>query len=154
MEPSLISPLLPLFLAELVFGLLYAWLIHWLGMNGYMKGQTAWSVVVGDAATLFIQWLFFRVTWNPFVTLGCFACSGLPMVITYLYRYQLKVEKAKHTRRPWPTQALKARSEAMKEINMIIQDLEKAANAGVVNAGTMLSATNKLHLIKKILTSV
>lgn len=154
MQHSAISPLIPLFLAELVFGLLYAWLIHWLGMNGYMKGQTAWSVVVGDAMTLFIEWLFYRMTWSPFVTLGCFAFSGLPMVITYFYRYQLKVEKAKHTRRPWPTRAAKARDDALMEISMVIHEIEKAATIGNVTAGTLLTASNKLHSVKKILTSV
>lgn len=148
-----VSPLLPLFFAEIIFGLLYAVLIHWMGMKGYLKGQTAWSVVVGDGVTLFVEWLFFRESWNPFVTLGCFACTGVPMIVTYLYRHQLQIERARHTRRPWPTAALKARDDAVMEISLVIQEIEQAAETQVT-AGTLLKASNRLHLVKRILMSV
>jgi hypothetical protein len=143
-----------LFLVEFIFGLLYAAVIHWLGVKGWMKGQTAWSVVVGDGATMFIQWLFIRAEWNPFVTFGCFAMSGAPMVITYFYRHQMLMERARHTRRPWPVAASKARDDALMEISLLIKDIETAANAGSVTAGTLVSTSNRLHGVKKILTSV
>src|SRR5262245_7531458 len=71
-------PLISLFLAEFAFGLLYAALIHWISVNNYLAGSTAWSVVIGDAATLFIEWLFFHDNWSPWITFWCFASSGLP----------------------------------------------------------------------------
>lgn len=154
MEVPLVSPTLPLYLAEILFGLLYAALIHWLGIKGYLKGQTAWSVVVGDGATLFIQWLFFRESWNPFVTVGSFACSGTPMIVTYLYRHQLLIEKAKHTRRPWPTAALKARDDAVMDLSKTIRDIEEAAKNNCVTAGMLLEVSNRLHEMKRTLTSV
>lgn len=154
MTLSPVSPLIPLYLAELVFGLLYAVLIHWLGLKGWLKGQTAWSVVVGDAVTMFIQWMFIREQWNPFVTFGCFAMSGAPMVISYFYRHQLLIERAKHTARAWPTNARHAREDALMELTMAIREIEEAAKQGAVNAGTLLTVSNKLHLAKTILNSV
>lgn len=154
METSQAFPILSLYLAETIFGLLYATLIHWMGVKGYLKGQTAWSVVIGDGATLFIQWLFFRESWNPFVTLGSFACSGIPMIVTYLYRHQMMIEKAKHNRRPWPTAALKARDEALMDITKMIRDIENAANRKEITPGFLLSLSNELHGVKKVLTSV
>lgn len=154
MTLSPVSPLIPLFLAELVFGLLYAVLIHWLGLKGWLKGQTAWSVVVGDAMTMFIQWLFIREQWSPFVTFGCFAMSGAPMVISYFYRHQLLIERARHTPHAWPTKAKHAREDALMEISLVIREIEEAAKQGNVTSGTLLTVSNKLHLAKTILNSV
>ena len=153
MEHPHVSPLLPLYLAQLIFGILYSMLIHWLSMNDYLKGSTAYSVVVGDAATLFIQWLFLPEAWHPFVTFGSFVFSGLPMVVSYLYRYQKKVLLS-HKRRPWPTSALKARDDALMDISKVIADIEKAAKNNEINAGFLLGVVNTLHFVKKTLTSV
>ena len=153
MEYPQASPLLSLYLAQLVFGILYAMLIHWLSMNDYLKGSTAYSVVVGDAATLFIQWLFLPEAWHPFVTFGSFAFSGLPMVVSYLYRHQKKVLLS-HKRRPWPTAALKVRDDAVMDITKVIADIEKAAKNNEINAGFLLGVVNTLHFVKKTLTSV
>jgi hypothetical protein len=154
MTNSHASPLLSLFLAEFTFGLLYAVLIHWISVNNYLSGSTAWSVVIGDAATLFIQWLFIRDNWDPWVTFWCFACSGFPMVVTYLLRYQVKVEKKKHTRRPWPTFATGVRDEAVMMITDVIGDIEAKANTNEVTAGFLLGVTNTLHSVKTLLKSV
>jgi hypothetical protein len=154
MDHSHASPLLSLFLAEFTFGLLYAWLIHWISVKKYLQGSTAWSVVIGDAATLLIQWLFIRDGWNPFVTFACFAFSGTPMVITYLFRHQMQVEKAKHTRRPWPTAAMRARDDVVMDLSSMIGEIEQAAKENEIDAGFLLSLSNKMHLAKKILTSV
>ncbi len=148
------SPLLPLFLAELVFGLLYAAIIQWLSMKHYFPGGTAGSVIVGNALTLFIQWLFIRPSWDPFVTFGCFACSGAPMALTYWWRSQAKVEKARHCRRPWPTSALKVREDAVMDITHMIGEIERAAKDEKITAGFLLGLTNDLHCVKKLLTSV
>jgi hypothetical protein len=152
MEHPHTSLLLPLFLAQSVFGLLYALLIHWISVNDFLKGSTAWSVVIGDAATLLIQWLFIRDNWHPLVTFGSFAFTGLPMVVTYLYRYQRKV--LSHKRRPWPTAALNVRNNAVMDITKMIADIEVAAKDNAVTAGFLLGVVNKLHYVKKILTSV
>ncbi len=148
------SPLLSLYLAEFVFGLLYAALVHWISVKHYLRGSTAWSVVIGDAATLFIQWLFIRDVWNPFITFGCFAFSGFPMVVTYLFRHQQHVEKVKHCRRPWPTSAIKARDAALMDITRVIGQIECAAKTNTVTPGFLLEVTNSLHYVKKTLTSV
>ena len=141
------SPLLSLYLAQFLFGVLYASLIHWLSMKHYLPGSTAWSVVIGDAATLFIQWLFVRDGWNFGMTFGSFACSGFPMVITYLYRHQSNVIRARHTRRPWPTAAAKARDDAVMELAMMADEIanEKA---------TVVSIVHRLHKLIGLLNSV
>jgi hypothetical protein len=153
MAASPSSLLLPLCLAELVFGLLYALLIHWIALHGWLKGNTAWSVVIGNSATLLIQWLFIPSS-GPWLTFMCFAFSGAPMAVTYLLRHQMRVEKAKHTKRPWPTAALRARDNAVMDIAGVIKDIEEAANCNQVNAGFLLTVSNRLHFVKKTLTSV
>lgn len=152
MEHPHVNPLLPLYLAQSVFGILYAMLIHWLSVNEYLKGSTAYSVVVGDAATLFIQWLFLREAWHPFVTFGSFVFTGLPMIVSYLYRHQKKV--LSHRRRPWPTAALRVRDDAVMDISKVIADIEQAAKENKINAGFLLGIVNTLHLVKRTLTSV
>jgi len=91
MSVAPVSPLVPLFITQALFGVLYALLIHWLSVNEYLPGSTAYSVVVGDAATLFIQWIFLRDEWTSLITFASFACSGFPMVVSYLFRHQQKV---------------------------------------------------------------
>ncbi len=145
MQFTEVSPLLSLYIAQFLFGCLYAWLIHWLSVNEYLEGSTAYSVVVGDAATMFIQWLFLPVTWHPMVTFGSFVCSGTPMIVTYLFRHEQKV--LSHKRRPWPTAALKARDEAIMELAKMAYEIvdEKASVASVVH---------RLHIVIGTLKSV
>lgn len=145
MEQSLVSPLIPLYITQLLFGILYAILIHWLAVNDYLQGSTAYSVVVGDAVTLFIQWIFFPETWSPQVTFGCFVFSGIPMIVTYLFRHQQKV--LSHKRRPWPTAALKARDEA-------IMELAKMTHEIVEEKATVASVVHRLHQVIGTLKSV
>lgn len=154
MDYSPTSPLLSLLLAELLFGLLYAAVVHWLSTQHYFPGGTAGSVIVGDAATLFIQWLFVRASWDPSVTFACFACSGAPMALTYWFRHHQRVEKAKHCRRPWPTAALRVRDDAVMDITRMIQEIEIAAKKEMVTAGFLIGVVNELHAVKKTLTSV
>ncbi len=154
MDNAHTSPVLPLLLSEFTFGLLYAALVHWISVNGYLNGSTAYSVVIGDAGTLFIEWIFFHNNWDPWVTFWCFTCSGFPMVITYLLRHQVQEEKKKHARRPWPTFANAMRDEALMGISKVISDIEKAANDNTITAGFLLTAVNALHCVKKVLNSV
>ena len=151
MENSHANPLLPLFLAQSLFGLLYSILIHWISVKNYLRGSTAYSVVLGDAVTLFIQWLFIRDGWSPLVTFGSFAFSGLPMVITYLFRYQQKVS---HKRRSWPTHASAIRDDVNMSITALIKDIEEAAKEERITAGFLIGVINSLHLLKKTLNSV
>lgn len=95
MDASPVSPLLPLYLSQSVFGILYASLIHWISVKEYLKGSTAYQVVFGDAMVLFILWLFFRENWNPLVVFACFVFAGAPMVITYLFRHEVQTHKRK-----------------------------------------------------------
>lgn len=126
MEHSAISPLIPLYIAQLLFGTLYAILVHWLAVNDYLQGSTAYSVVVGDAVTLFIQWVFFPEAWSPLVTFGCFVFSGVPMIVTYLFRHQKRVQS--HKRRPLPNNAMRVRDEAVMDVSsMINRIVEKKA---------------------------
>jgi len=107
--------------------------------------------------TLFIQWLFFPESWNPSVTVGSFAASGLPMFITYQIRHQMLVEKRKadsKQRRPWPNFANQMRDNVIMDISKMIVDIEQAANDSQVTAGFLLSITNGLHGIVKVLKSV
>lgn len=152
MENPHASPLVSLYLAELVFGLLYAWLIHWLAVNHYLEGSTAWSVVIGNAATLFIEWIFIPTGWNHLVTFGSFAFSGLPMVLTYLYRHQKRMES--HKRRPWPTQAAKVRDEAIMALTGMADEISRKTKAGEIAVQDMADVVNRLHLLRSLLKSV
>lgn len=128
MDHSPITPLIPLYIAQTLFGVTYALLIHWLAVNSYLKGQTAYSVVVGDAMILFIQWLFFPHSWEPLVTFGSFVFSGLPMIVSYLVRHQQRVQSQSHKRRPLPNNAMRVRDEAVMDISsMINRIVEKKA---------------------------
>src|SRR5262245_46974571 len=148
MMNSLVHPLLPLFLAESIFGLVYAGVIHWISVKNYLIGSTAYWVVIGDAITLFILWLFFREAWSPWVTFLCFGCTGTAIVVTYLFRHQTIMEKKKHTRRPWPKHASDMRDDALMSITKIIADIEGAAKNERITAGFLLGVTNDLHLVK------
>lgn len=145
MEHSGTSPLISLYIAQALFGVLYSILIHWLSVNDYLQGSTAYSVVVGDAATLAIQWLFFPENWSPWVTFCCFVFSGTPMVISYLIRHQQKVNS--HKRRPWPTAALKARDEAIMELSKMTHEI-------VDEKATVASVVHRLHMVIGTLKSV
>jgi hypothetical protein len=149
---SHVSPLLPLYLSELVFGLLYALLIHWITVNGYLKGSTAWSVVIGDAATLLIQWLFLGEAWAPLATFGSFACSGMPMVVSYLYRHQKRVES--HKRRPWPNEAARVRDDAVMELTSLADEIARKTKDDQVRLQDLPDWVNRLHLLRSLLKSV
>lgn len=95
MDTSPVSPLLPLYLAQSVFGILYAMFIHWISVKEYLTGSTAYQVVFGDAGVMFILWLFFRESWSPAVVFACFVFAGSPMVITYLFRHEVQTHKRK-----------------------------------------------------------
>ena len=139
------SPVLALYLAEFLFGVLYAMLIHWLSVNDYLKGSTAYSVVVGDAMTLFLQWVFFQESWSPLVTFGSFVCSGTPMIVSYLVRHQQRV--VSHHRRPWPTAALQAREDAVSMLDLLADQI---ADGDVSSA----SVVHRLHQVIGTLNSV
>ena len=152
MHDPRVSPLLSLYLSQLVFGLLYAILIHWISTKGYLKGSTAWSVVIGDGATLMIQWLFIREGWSPLVTFGSFAFSGSPMVISYLVRHQQRLES--HKRRPWPTQAVRVRDDAVMEITSLADEIARKTKEDAVRVQDLPDLVNRLHLLKSLLKSV
>lgn len=145
MEHSLVSPLVPLYIAQSLFGVMYALLIHWLAVNNYLKGSTAYSVVVGDAATLFIQWVFFPQTWVPLVTFGSFVFSGVPMIVSYLVRHQQRVES--HKRRPLPNNAMRVRDEAVMDVELMINKI-------VANKAEVVCVVHELHQLKGKLKSM
>jgi len=142
-----ISPLVPLYIAQALFGVMYALLIHWLAINNYLKGHTAYSVVVGDAATLFIQWLFFSHTWLPLVTFGSFVFSGVPMIVSYLVRHQQRVESRSHKRRPLPNFVIDVREHALIELNAIADQIAHE------NA-TAVSIVHRIHKLIGMLNSM
>lgn len=144
-----VSPLVPLYITELLFGVMYALLIHWLATNSHLKGQTAYSVVVGDAATLIIQWFFFPQSWEPLVTFGSFVFSGVPMIVSYLFRHQQQVEKEikSHKRRPLPNFVLDILERAVMELNAIADQI---AHENATAAGTV----QRLHKLISMLNSM
>ena len=76
-----------LVLAGLVlFGCLYAGLVRFMAKRG-ADGQTAWMVVGGVAVTL-LGGVFVIGLRNALLMLACFAASGLPMVVEYVWRYE------------------------------------------------------------------
>lgn len=140
-----ISPLITLYIAQALFGVMYALLIHWLATNDYLKGQTAYSVVVGDAGTLFIQWLFFPNNWAPIVTFGSFVFSGTPMIVSYLFRHQQRVQS--HKRRPLPNNAMRVRDEAIMDVSLMI-------NRIVEKKAEVVDVVHELHQLNGKLKSM
>lgn len=137
------SPLLPLYLSQTVWGLLYAIFIHWMSVNHYGKGGTAFSVAVGVGVTLFIQWLYLPVA-HTSVTFGSFACSGFWMTISYMYRYEKR--KKSHKARRLPNRAMKLKDDVCIDLNMIAEKL----SARDENA----SEVHELHLAIRTLMSM
>jgi len=79
--------------AALVFGILYAGLVRWVSRRGF-EGQTAWSVVVGVAATLLAMIPVLGL--NIVAIIFCFfAASGTPMIVEYLLRVQTEIQQDK-----------------------------------------------------------
>ena len=74
-------------LAGLVlFGCFYAALVRFMAKRG-ADGQTAWMVVGGVAITLCGS-IFIVGLQAALLMLACFAASGLPMVVEYVWRYE------------------------------------------------------------------
>ena len=66
------------------FGALYAIAVRWMSRN-HIEGQTAYLVVFGVLVTVLASSLL--IGFHAAATvLGCFAASGLPMVIEYVLR--------------------------------------------------------------------
>ncbi len=79
-----------------VFGVLYDRLVGRLERRGYDRGYTAFLVVGGTAVTLLGATAL--VGWkNVLRTLGCFAASGLPMVVGSVARHVLERERDQAT---------------------------------------------------------
>lgn len=140
-----ISPLVPLYIAQLLFGVLYAWFIHWVSVNKYWPGGTAWSVVIGNTATLLIQWLFLGDTWSPLETFGSFAFSGTPMIVTYLFRHQQRV--LSHKRRQLGNTAMRVRDE-------VVMDLARMTHEIVDERASVASVVHRLHMAIGVLKSL
>ena len=137
MNISPVSPLIPLYIAQLLFGFLYAALIHWLSVNHYLPGSTAWSVVIGVSGTLFVQWVFIRECWSPLVTFGSFAGTGLPMTVTYLFRHQKRVLLS-HRKRRLGNSAMHIRDD-------VVMDLASMTHEIAENNATVVSVVHRLH---------
>jgi hypothetical protein len=69
-----------------LFGCLYAGLVRFMARRG-ADGQTAWMVVGGVAVTL-CGAIFVIGLENTLLTVACFAASGLPMVVEYVWRFE------------------------------------------------------------------
>ena len=132
MTDNPINPLLSLYLAQTVWGLLYAILIHWMAVNRYGNGGTAASVVVGVAVTLLIQWAFMPDSQIP-ITFGSFACSGFWMFTTYMYRYERR--KKSHKARRLPNNAMRIRDEVVMDLGLLADDTAQGdqTNASIVH---------------------
>lgn len=140
-----ISPLVPLYIAQALFGVLYAALIHWLSKKGYLKGSTAWSVVIGVGGTLCVQWLFVRECWGPLATFGSFAVTGTPMTVTYLVRHEQR--KLSHKRRILTGSGARARDE-------VVMDLVGMAKQIADEERSVASVVNDLHCFARTLKSL
>lgn len=84
---AVIWPTFGLVLAALfLFGCFYAALVRFMAQRG-ADGQTAWMVVGGVAITLCGGTVVGGLE-AGLVFLACFAASGLPMVVEYVWRYE------------------------------------------------------------------
>lgn len=115
------SPVIPLYLAEFCFGLVYAMLIHWLAVNKYMQGSTAWSVIVGDSGTILIAYAFLQTDIPIHVLILSFACSGLPMTVSYFYRTEQR--RTSHKARPIGNRVRKIRDEVVMDLTLVCRDI-------------------------------
>ena len=77
----------------LVWGIIFAVIVRRAATTGKgLKGQTAWSVVVGVAVTLATAVWAFGILFIALI--GCFfVASGTPMIIEYLQRIQQEMQK-------------------------------------------------------------
>lgn len=133
MPESPVNPLTALYIAESLFGVCYAGLIHWIAVNGYLSGSTAYQVVIGDAVTLLIEWAFIPAAWSPVVTFTCFIFSGLPMVISYLIRHEARVES--HKRKIITGAGARVRDYVVMDLSALADDMaaERTTNASNVH---------------------
>lgn len=90
--------ILAVYLALLLFGMGFNWLVAWAETKKYMEGYTAFAVVAGVGITLAVTAIFSPI--YALITLGAFAASGLPMVAGSIYRHvkarQAEQEAIKH----------------------------------------------------------
>ena len=67
-----------------IFGIFFARVVRWAARK-YIFGQTAWAVVVGDAATLAFMIPLFGIQIVAIV-FCYFIASGIPMIVEYVLR--------------------------------------------------------------------
>lgn len=140
-------------LVELLFGFGYNFFIAW--AQGRKLWHVSTSVVIGVFMTVAIKTAVWPLRclngWQDGLLLfGCFAASGLPMVLFSLKR----TVSSSHKRMRWPTAARRAREDAIAEVDVIIEDIQVAAEKSQVTVGFLLGVVNRLHFVKGTLNSV
>ncbi len=142
-------------LLELLFGLCYNPLVAFWMKNNLM--HVSWTVVIGVTATLLIPALFWFDTLMPFwqailYLTACFAASGTPMIVGSMQR--TVQEKDQKKRKPWPVAALRARDDAVMELNAMAADIAKSVKANDLHVQDLPDYVNRLHYVIGTLKSV
>lgn len=140
-------------LAENIFGWGFNVLVAWVQANKIW--HVSISVAMGVAMTMIIPvalWWNWELTFSQAILLlfGCFVASGVPMIYGSTKRTVVENHKAL----PWPRRAAKIRDDVIMDASRMITDIEEKANDSQVTAGFLLTLTNGLHGIIKILKSV
>lgn len=143
-------PEIPLMLAlQVLYGLGYNVAVPQLQKTRLWHVST--SVVVGVAGTLLLEaafmWQYSLPYWaSALINFGCFAASGLPMVLGSLHRTAI-AHQAKKSHKPheWPTRAAHARETVITEMTLLAREIAAWAESGQLNAGKIPGIVNQLH---------
>ena len=95
------------------------------------------SVIIGDAITLLIAYAFIRDAMPMRVIFIAFACSGLPMTLSYWYRHE---QRRSHKPRELGNRARRIRDEAEMDLQLIAKKM-----ADGENPATLVHA---IHLVR------
>lgn len=142
-------------LLELLFGFGYNQLVAYWMKNNLM--HVSWTVVIGVVATLLIPAPFWfdntMPFWQSILYLAvCFAASGTPMIAGSMQRTVR--EKDQKKRKPWPVAALRARDDAVMELNAMADDIAKSVKANDLHVQDLPDYVNRLHYVIGTLKSV
>jgi hypothetical protein len=142
-------------LLELLFGFFYNALVAYWIKNNLM--HVSWTVVIGVAVTLLIPALFWFGNTMPFwqsilYLIAFFAASGTPMIVGSMQR--TVQEKDQKKRKPWPVAALRARDDAVMELNAMAADIAKSVKANDLHVQDLPDYVNRLHYVIGTLKSV
>lgn len=144
-----------LLVVEFLFGVGYNVFVAWSHEHNLMHVST--SVVAGVIGTLLLPtaiWFDhdFKFWQIGILLTACFTASGIPMIVGSQKR---TVEEKDHKkRRPWPTQAMRARDDAVMDLSKMADDIAEKSKLNKLTVQDLPSYVHKLHQVIGTLKSV